>query len=120
MAEQSLELLPDSRLRSPKNVREHRGMMWQPLFCASCSTDKGGGWVPEPPENCTFAFYLCDPCYEKYGQVAGTMVEPDVAFWERVKQAQVEEFGRVLTPQETAEALKDENHILAKLAKDRP
>lgn len=116
----ALEILPDSRMKNPTNLRQHKGLMWQPLFCASCGTDKGGGWVPELQANCTFAFYLCDECYGKYGTVAGTMVEPDVAFWDRVNAAQMEEFGRILEVPEIVEALKDGDHVLSKLARDRP
>lgn len=36
----------------------------------------------------TFAFYLCDPCFEDYGEIAGTMVQPDQEFWAQVKADQ--------------------------------
>jgi len=111
-----LELLPDSRPKETKRVTAFRGLNWVPIFCANCGAD--GGWVPE--ENCTFAFYLCDPCAVRHGKIDGTYMVPDEAFFEKVKEAQVEKFGRVLTPQETADALGQEEHILSKLAKERP
>jgi hypothetical protein len=40
-------------------------------------------------------------------------------FWQRVKEAQLEKYGRVLTEPEVVEALKDDSSILSKLAKDR-
>jgi hypothetical protein len=108
-------VLPNSLLKMPKNAQLHRGMNWVPIFCANCG--KPGGSVPE--DHCDFAFYLCEPCAEKLGPVMGTYAEPDVLFWRRVNEAQMEEFGRILTADEQVEALKDEKHILAKLARDR-
>jgi hypothetical protein len=43
----------------------------------------------------------------------------DEVFWQRVKQAQLEKYGREMTGEEVAEALKDEHHMLSKLARDR-
>ena len=109
--------LPDCRTKNVKSVVRLGALNWRPIFCANCGAD--GGLVPEAPENCNFAFYLCDKCYELHGQVEGTYAEPDSIFWEKVKQAQLEKFGRELAPEEQIEALKDENHILSKLAKER-
>lgn len=111
-----IELLPDSRLKRPVNTVMISGMSWMPIFCINCGS--AGGLVPE--HFCTFAHYQCDPCFEKYPLIPGTHVEPMVVFWEKVKQAQLEMYGRELTPYELQEALKDENHILSKLAKDKP
>lgn len=110
------DILPDSRLKRPVNTVMRHGILWMPIFCANCGAD--GGLVPE--ENCTFAFYQCDPCNLKYPTIPGTHVEPDSVFWEKVKQAQLEKYGRELSPNEIIEALKDENNILSKLAKDKP
>lgn len=114
---EKLPLLPDSRLKTPKNVQIHLGRNWVPIFCASCHKDSGT-FVME--ENCTFAFYLCDPCAARFGNIDGTYAVPDEVFFERVKQAQLEEFGRELTVPELIEAVSQEDHILSKLAKDRP
>jgi hypothetical protein len=111
-------VLPDSRLKAPKDRWWHPRLGWMvPLFCASCGKEGEGGSVPE--EHCDFAFYICEPCAEKLGPIMGTYAEPDVLFWKRVNAAQMEEFGRILTADEQVEALKDGNHILAKLARDR-
>lgn len=111
-------ILPDSRLRIPKNVvRGKWGLNWAPIFCASCGKD--GGLVPEDHLNCNFVCYLCDPCAEKMGDFTGLYVEPDAVFWEKVKQAQLEKEKRELTGAEVAEALKDSTHYLSKLVKDR-
>jgi hypothetical protein len=110
-------ILPDSRLKSPKSRKMHMGISWVPVFCANCGAP--GGYVPE--ENCNFAFYLCDDrCAPMWAELAGTMVEPDAVFWEKVRQAQIEKFGRVLDVPQIVEALKDPQHPLTKLCKDRP
>jgi len=72
-----------------------------------------------PEENITFAFYLCNPCAEKYGNIEGTYIESDVAFWQKVEEAQLEKYGRVLKPEEQMEQLKDGNSLLSKLARER-
>ena len=41
-------------------------------------------------------------------------------FWAKVREAQMEKYGRLLNPLEQIEALKDEHHILAKLAREGP
>ena len=50
------------------------------------------------------------------GQMFG--VVPKV-FWEKVNQAQLEKYGRILSPNEIVEALKDEQHFLTKLSRER-
>ena len=60
------------------------GGNWVPIFCANCHTP--GGRVPE--ENMTFAFWLCNPCWEKYGAPAALMVSPDEVFWSEVAAEQ--------------------------------
>jgi hypothetical protein len=50
----------------------------------------------------TFCFYLCQPCAETYGQIAGMMLMPDEVFFEHVKQEQLARHGRYLTPDEWA------------------
>ena len=93
------DVLPDSRLRTPFTPRKAvwRGMAWWvPIYCGSCGAD--GGLIPQ--ENMTFAFYLCNDCARKYGHLTCTMMEPDAVFWERVKQEQIERYGRLLTAEE--------------------
>jgi len=108
-------ILPDSRAKETKKVVRLHGINWIPVFCANCGAD--GGLMPE--ENITFAFYLCNPCAEKYGNIEGTYIESDVAFWQKVEEAQLEKYGRVLKPEEQMEQLKDGNSLLSKLARER-
>ena len=112
------EIYPDSRAKESKGVRWLNGMNWVPLFCANCGADRG--WVPEDSLNCNFAFALCDPCAEKWSPLTDTYLVPDYVFWENVKKEQLERYGRELTGPEVVEALKDDNHFLSKMAKDRP
>jgi hypothetical protein len=109
-------LLPDTRLKEPKGAKLFNGINWIPIFCANCGAD--GGLVPE--QNCNFAFYLCPNCAEVHGNIEGTYMEPDAVFWEKVKNEQLEKYGRELTAEEIVEFLKDDNHPLTKLCKDRP
>ena len=71
------------------------------------------------PNREEFAFYLCQPCADKYGSVAGTWAEPDALFWQKVKEAQWEREGRELTPREILEKLDDPHSYLNKLVGDR-
>ena len=110
------EILPDSRPRERRGAKFMQGMFWIPIFCANCGAD--GGFVPQ--ENCNFAFYLCTKCCEQWGGLAGTYTVPEEVFWAKVREAQMEKFQRLLNPLEQIEALKDEHHVLAKLAREGP
>lgn len=112
------EIFPDSRAKEAKHVQWHNGLNWVPLFCANCGADRG--FVPEDALSCNFAFALCDPCAEKWSPLTNTYLIPDEVFWDKVKKAQLEAYGRELTEPEVVEALKDDEHMLSKLAKDRP
>ena len=113
------EILPDSRMKNPTRAVRDRfagfGLNWIPIYCANCGAD--GGLVPE--ENCDFAFYLCQPCADRWGKIAGTMMVPDEVFFARVKSVQIEKYGRELTPPEVLMELQDESSVLSKLAKER-
>jgi hypothetical protein len=108
-------VLPDCRAKQPKNVYNHIGLNWVQTFCANCGVP--GPLTPE--ENTTFFFYLCQPCAEKWGPIAGTYMEPDAVFFERVKREQLEKYGRELTAPEIIEVLKDSNSSLSKLVNER-
>ncbi len=114
-----VDILPTSRLKEPKNTVKaayaNMGLEWVPIFCANCGKD--GGLVLDGDYK--FAFYLCESCAEKWSPLVGTYMEPDAVFWEKVKQAQIEKYGRELTPGETLEALNDSNSIISKLARER-
>ena len=112
------EILPDSRvghIYTRRNVVWRNGAWWVPIFCASCGND--GGIVPE--ENMTFAFYLCQGCADKYGHIDGIYLEPDVAFWNRVNEEQIDSYGRLLTQEELMKVVEDGTSPLAKLLKEK-
>lgn len=112
-------ILPNSLTRTPRvdlNM-SGRGGNWFFLYCANCGKD--GGRVRETELPKEFAFYLCDPCAEKWGPIAGLYMEPDSVFWKKVNDAMLEKYGRILEPFEIVEALKDEHHILTKLTRER-
>jgi hypothetical protein len=114
-----MDFFPECRPRQPKaSVYHHgQGIWYAKLFCGSCG--KEGGFVPESMLSANFAFYLCDPCSEKLGDLEGHYKIADEIFWQKVKEAQLEEDGRDLTAQEVVEALKDNTHYMAKLATER-
>lgn len=94
-----IEILPDSRARAGRGSVPSQilgGVSWVPIYCANCGDP--GGMVPE--ENTTFAFWLCTPCFETHGEIAGMMAQPDSVFYEKVKQEQIEKYGRELAPHE--------------------
>jgi hypothetical protein len=112
----TLDILPDSRAKTARGIVSVRGTNYIPIFCANCG--KQGGGVSQ--EHVTFCFWLCDHCYEKWGAVAGVSFVPDEVFWEKVKAAQLEEYGHILDADEIfLEAAKPES-IIAKLVRDAP
>lgn len=108
-------VLPNSVPREIKGFTMRNGIPWINIFCANCGCD--GGQIPEDTKD--FAFYLCVACGEKWAPLAGTYLVPDEVFWEKVKQVQLDEYGRILQDYEIIEALKDGNHVLSKLVKER-
>lgn len=110
----SQDILPDSRAKSGRGaVIGKWGIYWIPVYCASCGVFYGR--VPE--ESCTFAFWQCDKCFAKYGLVAGTMVEPETVFWQRVHQEIDEVYGRELTLEELQAIVDADSTPLASLIK---
>lgn len=109
----TIDILPDSRAKETKGRIFTPGGAWVPVFCANCG--KPGGSCPE--ENMTFLFYICPKCNETYGQIAGTMVMPDEVFFEKLKQEQLQSFGRYLTEAELVTVVQEDASPLATLLK---
>jgi hypothetical protein len=107
------EVLPDSRPRVVRGQVWRAGSWWNRIFCANCGT--AGGLVPE--ENMTFAFYLCQPCADKYGAIAGMTMTPDQVFWEKLKQEQMDRYGRMLEVNELIDIVAADASPLATLIK---
>lgn len=110
------DLLPDSRPRETKGRIFTTGGTWVPLYCANCCSGPHG-WCPE--ENMNFVFYLCNKCAETHGPIAGMMLMPDEVFFEELKQAQLEHYGRFLTEVEIAAVVEADASPLATLLKQR-
>jgi len=104
------ELLPDSRAKASKGEIDSPIGRMQPCYCANCGKDSGYCTV-----NLTHFFYLCDKCVQTYGQIAGTMMVPDEVFFQAAAEAQLEEHGRLLTPDELGKVLQEGASPLAKL-----
>lgn len=114
-------MLPNSLTTTPKvdwNLSGPHGK-WLYLFCASCGADGGRVLETDVPNREEFAFYLCDPCAAKYGAIDGSYMVPDEVFFQKVKEAQLERFGRELTVPELLKEMEDPNSLLLRVAKDR-
>jgi len=117
---QTQNLLPNSiAQRNEKTVVWANGMKWLPIFCANCGVQHGQVLETDWERVKNFAFCLCDACAQKWSPLVDTMMAPDEAFWRKFHAVQMDEFGRELTEAELVEALKDDNHVIAKLCKDR-
>lgn len=95
------------------------GWEWLYIYCASCGCDGGRVLKTDIPNREEFAFYLCDPCAQKYGAINGVWVEPDQIFWHKVREAQLDREGRELSTEELITKLDDPGSYLSQLAKDR-
>lgn len=112
------DVLPDSRCRVARDVQRSPYGNSIPVFCANCGADCGR----VVPDMMTFVFVQCDPCAEKFGEVAGLMREPDHVFYERHRQA-MEDMRRIssldlATTEGLVAALSDVNSPLAKVARE--
>lgn len=106
--------LPDCRTSVVRDRIYRDGLNWIPIWCAHCG--KEGPRIPE--DNHEFAFYECIACCEKHPPAPGTYRVPDEDFFERMRQAQLEECGHYLSPLEIA-GLPD-SHPLILLRGDMP
>lgn len=110
----SITILPDSRPRERRGLVLRNGAWWTPVFCANCGAD--GGLVPE--EGMTFAFYLCNPCAETHGEIQGTVMIPDEVFWQKLREEQLEKYGRLLSPEELHAVAQSNTSPLATLIRE--
>jgi hypothetical protein len=116
------EAHPNSLTKTPK-VDRGLGIpgTWFYVFCASCHKQSGHRVRDtEIPYKEQFAGWLCDDCYARYGSISGTLTVPDEVFWQKVNEAQMEKYGRLLTADEIRVELEDSSSILSKLKKDGP
>lgn len=109
------DLLPTSVPKMPKNTVYYLGQTWIHIACASCGCD--GGMIPEDTKD--FAYFLCDVCSLKYSPDIAEYAVPDDVFFERVKQTQLEKYGRELTAEEILRELDNPESPLSKLARSR-
>lgn len=107
----TVDILPECRAREPRNLILGPMGYMVPVFCANCG--KRGPDCPE--EGMTFAFYLCNPCFETHGAITATMVLPDEVFFAKVAEEQQEKFGRFLSLDELVEVVNADSSPLASL-----
>jgi hypothetical protein len=106
----TVDILPDSRARDIKGRIFRCGVPWVPVACASCHKPYG-----TVPEDMPFAFVLCNPCADRYGDIAGMAKMPDEVFFEKLKQEQMASYGRFLTLEEIGKVVEDNDSQLATL-----
>lgn len=92
------------------------GASREAYYCASCGTQ--GGWSDRAPGN--YVLWICDSCHEKHGPLEVQGLTPIQAQSQRVLDAQLEDYGRELSPIEIQEQLFDVNSPLSVLARDIP
>ena len=121
------DVLPDSRLANPNGAKmvdwplaDGRTVRLEcvPVFCANCGAPYG--YVPK--DNTAWAFWLCQPCFDKYGVIANTMVASDDEFCQNLAFEMNERFGRELTAAEL-QSLQEQGQLgsaIEKLAKESP
>jgi hypothetical protein len=109
------DILPESRPRERKGAVQTKDGWYIHIFCASCG--KPYGMVPE--KHITFAFAMCQPCADKFGDDAHFYQEPDAVFWERVRLAVLEEKLEEASPVELLRCADDQNNPLGKLLRER-
>ena len=105
---------PDTIFTTKRLVNRGAEGMWEPVYCANCGKHEG-----LVPEKAGFAFVLCDDCYGKHGLPAGLLAVPDEVFWGIVRDAQMEEFGRLLTTEEEVAELANPDSRMSMLARDK-
>ena len=108
------ERLPSSIPRVTRGEVLRKGLLWVQTYCCNCACEG-----PMAVKG-SFAHWMCVPCHEKYGAAADGLFVADEVYFERVKQAQLEQFGRELTHVEILQQLDDPDSQLSKLAKDNP
>jgi hypothetical protein len=108
------DLLPNSLGRLPRQdyFIPFPGR-WFVMFCANCGVDGPRCRDTELPAQ--YAFYLCNDCADKYGEVAGCTATPDDVFMSKVSTAMIEEYGHPLTEREIIIELGDPNSVITKL-----
>jgi len=108
------DILPDSRMQDRRQFVPGPMGNWIPTFCANCFREG-----PLVPEDSTFAFWLCNPCFEKCGELTIGTVMPEQVFYEQVKQAQLEKYGRIPSAEEVVISLADTGSLESLLARSR-
>lgn len=108
----TIEILPDARAKSGAGGIYNPTFGWMvPVYCINCGVQ--GGDVPA--ETTTSVFWQCTPCHEKHGAIPGLHMTTDAAFHAKVAEAQLNEFGRYLTPLEVAQKVESADTAFAKL-----
>jgi hypothetical protein len=112
------DVLPSSVPRRRKLVFVG-GEPYVRIACLNCG--RAGGAVLEAGIDAPGGYvgYICDACAEVHSLEFGQCLLPDEVFAGRLTEAQLEAFGRELSPGELIVQLDDPSSVIAKLARDR-
>src|ERR1700730_2452272 len=84
-------LIPSSVCREKRDIVMQGSVPWIPLYCANCGKADGGMVTQETLDALgNYAFYLCDPCSEKCGDIPGHHKIPMEVYWQKVAEAILE------------------------------
>lgn len=114
------DVMPLCWARETRGRKVIDGVVNVQVYCMNCG--KPGGWSPEYmlDRGGGYVGWICQfPCAEKWSAVLGDLLVPDEVFAQRAAEAQLEQYGRILTPDEQVRVLDDPNSLLAKLARER-
>lgn len=116
----STEILPICTTRSGIGGVSIKGVWHVPVYCMFCG--KHHGFCPEEAVLAAqkipgYVGYVCDLCAEntRNNELVGIALIPDQVHWQRVADAQREEYGRELTLEEQAKELSDVNSALSRI-----
>jgi hypothetical protein len=113
------DVLPSCTTREIRNRKTIHGVVNVPIHCMNCGHHYG--YAPETilQPGGGYVGYLCDGCAEKWSPLVGTLVVPDQVFAQKAAEAQLEQFGHILSETEAVRVLDDPSSLLSKLVRDR-
>jgi hypothetical protein len=111
----TIDILPESRPRDRKGAVQTADGWMIPVYCANC----GKRWGMVPEKHITFAFVLCESCVETHGVPAHFHMEPDRVFWDRVKEAMLDEQIDSLTQEDMQKHVNDSSSSIGKILRER-
>lgn len=111
-----IDILPNSLTKTPRIDSNMPG--WYFLYCANCGDEVGRVRQTELPQE--YAFALCNDCVDRLGEPAGAAKAPVEIFMDKVTNAMLEDYGRVLGEREVLIELDNPSSVISKLEREGP